>query len=75
VILISMKQHTFANEINVVSESNNSRSSVTVIQTSPGDGKTETQIESGPGRVVVKQQGRNSSAVIIQRTRSQETEK
>ncbi len=63
-----MKQHTSANEINVVSESNDSRSSVTITQTSRGDSTAETQIESEPGRIVVRQQGRNSSAVIIQRT-------
>ncbi|WP_363347202.1 hypothetical protein [Methylocystis echinoides] len=75
VSLIGMSHPTYANEINVVTESGGSSSSVTIIQTSPGETKAETHVQSAPGSVVVKQRGQNSSAVIIQRTGPQERNK
>lgn len=66
--LIAMTQQSHATGVSVVSESNGSHSSATIVQTTPGEKSPSFDIESGPGYVIVKQRGANSRAVIIQGT-------
>jgi hypothetical protein len=63
---IAMTQPSFANDITVLTQSENGRSSATIMQSGPGEQKPVFDLKSGPGYVIVQQRGQNSRAVIIQ---------